>query len=53
MKKVTISCAHCGCDYQITIPTIGDSQLGVSHKTGCKKTTQVYVNDGEVITTTK
>ena len=53
MKTELLSCAHCGCDYQITIPISGISQLEYSHKNGCKRTTQVYVNDGKIITTTK
>lgn len=53
MKTVLLSCAHCGCDYQIEIPINGISQMESSHKNGCKKITQVYLNDGKIITTTK
>ena len=53
MKTVLISCAHCGSDYEIKIPISGTSQMEYSHKNGCKKITQAYINDGEIITTTK
>lgn len=53
MKTVLISCAHCGSDYEIKIPITGTSQMEYSHKNGCKKITQAYINDGEIITTTK
>jgi hypothetical protein len=53
MKKVTITCAHCGGMFQISIPTSGVSGRGHQHSPGCMKSTQVYVNNGNITKTTK
>ncbi len=53
MTKTTITCAHCGGMFQISIPPTGNSGRGWQHSPGCMKTTQVYVNNGSIIRTTK
>jgi hypothetical protein len=53
MKNVTITCAHCGGMFQISIPTSGVSSRGWQHSPGCMKTTQVHVNAGNITRTTK
>jgi hypothetical protein len=54
MKKVTITCAHCGGMFQVEIP-----QSGVQHSTkqhsmgGCGRNTRVYTNNGNITKTEK
>lgn len=52
-KKITITCAHCGGMFQIEIDTVGVSARGHQHSPGCLKSTQVYINYGEIVKTTK
>jgi len=52
-KKVTITCAHCGGMFTVTLPTIGHSSRGHQHSPGCGKSTQVEVNSGEIVRTKK
>jgi len=53
MKKVTITCAHCGGMFQISIPISGVSSMGHQHTPGgFQKSTRVYVNAGNITKTT-
>lgn len=53
MKKVTITCAHCGGMFQISIPESGVSSRGHQHSPGCLKSTKVWQNKGNITKTSK
>ena len=57
MKKVTITCAHCGGMFEIKIPTSGCSGRAHQHSYGCNKRpggkTDVSVNNGNITKTKK
>ncbi|MDG2343392.1 MAG: hypothetical protein P8L23_02325 [Flavobacteriales bacterium] len=53
MKKVTITCAHCGCMFQISISENGVSARRHQHSPGCGKSTNVAINNGNITKTNK
>jgi hypothetical protein len=54
MKKVSITCAHCGKMFQIEIAQSGVQHSGKQHSMGgCGRITRVYTNNGNITKTEK
>ncbi len=54
MKKVAITCTHCGGMFQVEIAQSGVQHSSKQHSMGgCGKNTRVYTNNGNITKTEK